>query len=307
MVSWRRDHVGTDIDRDSPPSPTKQAVPQVRVLRTAAIRPAAVPEVSSVRSAPRPWVSALMAPIGSFEPGSTVASAPKAWAPRQPLGADIERDHARAHRRGELGRRQPDWTLAEDRDGVAARQVDPPQRAVGRAGAARDRGAGRERQRVGQGNQRARRHLHVGRMRAVPGHAVDRDAAGAELRPADPAMLAHAAADIMMDHDAVADPGNPLGDAGADRRDHAAGLVAGDHRAADLAQAEPFRPRLGAIGFQVAAAHARRLDLEHDLTGAGRRVGQLDQLDLAVAGEHDSAHRILPDFRAVIGARVPRS
>ncbi len=46
--------------------------------------------------------------------------------PRQPLGAGVERDHARPHGGGELGRAQADRPLAEDRDGVARGQAEAP-------------------------------------------------------------------------------------------------------------------------------------------------------------------------------------
>ncbi len=63
----------------------------------------------------------------------------------EPLRADVERDHFRAHRLGILRGRQPDWPLAEDRDGVVAGKVHPAQRAVGGAGTAGNRSPRRER------------------------------------------------------------------------------------------------------------------------------------------------------------------
>src|SRR5207245_1079395 len=60
-------------------------------------------------------------------------------------------------------------------------QVAALRRAVGGAGPARDRGALFEAERVGQGHERARRHLHVRRVPAVTRHAVDDDAVRTEL------------------------------------------------------------------------------------------------------------------------------
>src|ERR1700730_1910037 len=110
-------------------------------------------------------------------------------------------------------------------------------------------------------------------MGAVSGHAVDDDTLGAELRPADAAMLADAAAFVVMHHHPSAERRLALADTRADGDDDAAGLVTGDHRPAHLAQAERLAPALRrAIEFEVAAAHAGRLDLEYDLVRAGRRV-----------------------------------
>ena len=44
----------------------------------------------------------------------------------KPLGADIECDDARAHRRRKLCRRQADRSLTDDGDGVAAGEIHPP-------------------------------------------------------------------------------------------------------------------------------------------------------------------------------------
>src|SRR5437773_2521214 len=75
----------------------------------------------------------------------------------------------------------PEHVLAEDREGVAPGDVEALQRAVGGAGPARDRGALLEAERVGQGHERARRHLHVRRVPAVARHAVDDDPVRTEL------------------------------------------------------------------------------------------------------------------------------
>jgi hypothetical protein len=52
------------------------------------------------------------------------------------LGCDVDGDDARAHLDGQLRRRQAHRALAEDGDRFAALQLDPSQRAPGRAGAA---------------------------------------------------------------------------------------------------------------------------------------------------------------------------
>ena len=145
---------------------------------------------------------------------------------REPLGGDVDRDHARAHRASEQGGAEPHRPLAEDRERVAARDVQTLERAVGGPGAARDRRALLERDGVRHGHQREGRHLHEGRMGAVAGHAVDGDAVAAELRPAGAAVLAPAAALVVMVHHAAADQRRI--DAGADGVHDAARLVAAD-------------------------------------------------------------------------------
>ena len=75
------------------------------------------------------------------------SSAPNSLAQLAALGRDVEGDDAGAHGDGELRRRQAHRALAEDGDGLAALQVEPLQRAPGRAGAAGDGRAGLERQR----------------------------------------------------------------------------------------------------------------------------------------------------------------
>ncbi len=155
---------------------------------------------------------------------------------RKPLGADVERDDARAHRCGELRRRKAHRALADNGDGVAAGEIDPPQRLVGGAGAAGDRRAGGERQFVRQRHQRIGRYFHIRRMGAMAGPAID-DAAGvAHLRPAGAAVPAGAAAAIVMHHDAGADPDNALVDGAAGGGDDAARLVAGNDRTGRFAE-----------------------------------------------------------------------
>ena len=72
---------------------------------------------------------------------------------RAPLRQGIDGDDARAHRRGQLGGRQPDGALAEDRQRVAARDIQAFERRIRRAGATRDGRAFGEGQLVRQRHQ----------------------------------------------------------------------------------------------------------------------------------------------------------
>src|SRR5262249_2509079 len=134
--------------------------------------------------------------------------------------------------------------------------------------------------------------LHVLRVTAVATRAIDHRPRQAHLRPARPAVLALAAALVVVVHHPLADPRFLLGDGRAERGDHAAGLVTGDHPGLGLDPAGdgPLR-RGGAIVVQVAAAHARGLDLEDDVPRAWRGIGKLPQLQLAVPEEDDALHR----------------
>ena len=158
-------------------------VPQTLVLRMALRRASRLLDVSSVRSAYLPCVRSLIAATGSLEPGLTSLVGAELPGALQPLRVDVERDHPRAHRLGELGAGQADRPLAEDGDRVAAGDVHAPQRAIGGAGAAGDRGARREAQLLGQRHHRVGRHLagtwHARRARccrrpspAPPGRAA---------------------------------------------------------------------------------------------------------------------------------------
>src|SRR4030095_903561 len=102
------------------------------------------------------------------------------------------------------------------------------------------------------------------------------------LCPTRPAMLAGAAAVVVVVHHALADASFLLGDAGAHAGDDAAGLVAGDHagRPPDAAGHGPARIGRGAIVVQVAAAHARGLDLEDHVPGAWCRIGEVSEVAL---------------------------
>jgi len=108
-------------------------------------------------------------------------------------------------------------------------------------------------------------------------------------------VLAVAAAVIVVVHHALADPGLLLGDARAHRRDDAAGLVAGDHPGLPLDAPGHGPGRLGrrAIVVQVAAAHARRLDLEDHVSGAWCRIRELPELQLPISEKNDASHGFL--------------
>src|SRR6266850_1744966 len=208
-----------------------------------------------------------------------------------PGGGAAHRGHAGVHRAAEQGGAEPDRSLAEDRQGVAARDVQPLQRAVRGAGAAGDRRAFLEGKRVREGHEREGRHGHVRRVAAVAGHAVDDDALAAELSPADAAMLAAPAALVVVDHYALAGRCVGFADAGAAGGDDAAGLVAGHDRAARAAEAQRGDGVADrAIGMQIAPAHPRSFHGDDDLAGTRRRVGEFPQLELALSEENYATH-----------------
>jgi len=114
-------------------------------------------------------------------------------------------------------------------------------------------------------------------------------------------MLAHAAAAVVMVHHPLADPRFLFRHAAADGGDDAAGLVPGDGRIGAAADASRHAAaRRGAISMQVAAAHARRLDLEHDLAGTRRRVREFYQFKFPVSGKDDTAHGAPPSRFVVL-------
>src|SRR5207248_149861 len=116
----------------------------------------------------------------------------------------------------------------------------------------------------------------------------------AELRPARAAVVAHRAALVMVDHDALANLGLRLADPGADRGNDAAGLVPGDDWLGRRRQPADRRAALRPpVLVQIAAAHARRLHLDDDLALARRRIGEVHQLELPFALKHDPAHSSL--------------
>src|SRR5262249_16784747 len=146
--------------------------------------------------------------------------------------------------------------------------------------------------RVRQGPHGRHRHLHVLRVAAVTAGAVDHRSLQAHLRPARAAVLAVTAAVVMVVHHALADPGFLVGDSGAHCRDDAAGLVTRDHagRPLDATRDDATRIGWGAVVVQVAAAHARGLDLEDHVARAGARMGELSELQLAISEKYDAFH-----------------
>src|SRR5262249_11669343 len=66
----------------------------------------------------------------------------------------------------------------------------------------------------------------------------------------------------------------------------------GDHasRALDATCDDATRIGRGAVGVQVAAAHARGLDREDHVARAGCRIGELSELQLAISEKHDAFH-----------------
>src|SRR5260221_6800016 len=116
----------------------------------------------------------------------------------------------------------------------------------------------------------------------------------AELLPSGAAMVALGAALIMMHHDALADARFRGPDRGADRDHHAAGFVPGDDSA--LPHRHAGRPRLAlgaAVMMQVAAAHAGRLHLDHDIMGIGGGIFERHQFQPTFAREYNAAHGFL--------------
>src|SRR5262245_30750050 len=207
---------------------------------------------------------------------------------RQPLGHDVDGDDARAHRAAEHGCAEPHRTLAEDRQRVATRDVDALERAVGGAGSTRDGRALFERQLLRKRHAGERGRLHVSRVPTVTGHPIDGDPRAAELRPAEAAMAARAAALVVVIHHAPADQRRIHADAHCG--DDATRLVTRNDGTA-AAEAEGGGGIAGrAIGMQIAAAHPGGLHLEHDLAGSWRRIGKFLDFELAIAEEYDAPH-----------------
>ena len=137
------------------------------------------------------------------------------------------------------------------------------QRAPGGAGAAGDRGAGLEGELVRQRHEGARRALHVSRMGAMPGDAVDLgDALDAELHPAGRAVPADAAAAVVMLHHPhptrACRSGTPAPTAATTPQGSCPAITGPPLRL----EAERGGAAGGAVEFEIAAAHAGSLDLD---------------------------------------------
>src|SRR5204863_9789055 len=99
---------------------------------------------------------------------------------------------------------------------------------------------------------------------------------------------------VMIHH---APPDEAPVDAGADRGDDATRLVARDDGPASPETERRGRVARGTIGVQITAAHARGLHLEDDFAWAGCRIGELLNLELAIAEKHNAAHGDLLEAR----------
>jgi hypothetical protein len=94
-----------------------------------------------------------------------------------------------------------------------------------------------------------------------------------------------------MHHDASADASGALLDLVPHRSDDPAWFVAGDHRPCELAQAERRGFSAGrAIEFEIAAAHAGRLDFDDDIVRPRRWVGKVRNLQFASAKKNHATH-----------------
>jgi hypothetical protein len=104
-------------------------------------------------------------------------------------------------------------------------------------------------------------------------------------------MPAPAAAAVVVVHDALPDRRLRVRDARPPRSHDAAGLVTGDHGIAGATETErACGVASGSVSMQIAAAHARRLDGQDDLSRTRGRIREVAKLELTVAEEHDAAH-----------------
>src|SRR5207302_9631098 len=117
------------------------------------------------------------------------------------------------------------------------------------------------------------------RVASVGAEAHHLRAVDAHLGVADAAVFAHAAAPVVVDHDALAQRRLLLGDGRAALGHDATRLVAGHVRRLPLL-----------VRSQVAAAHARGTDGDDNFTWARARIRKLAQLHLALAQEHEASH-----------------
>jgi hypothetical protein len=94
----------------------------------------------------------------------------------------------------------------------------------------------------------------------------------------------------MVLHHAHPDSRLILGDTGSNRHDDAARLMSGNDGTASSADSQRGRASGRAVKLEVAAAHPRRFDLQHNLAGTRRRVGEFKNLDFAIASKYDTFH-----------------
>jgi len=118
----------------------------------------------------------------------------------------------------------------------------------------------------------------------------------AHLRPASPALAAHSAAGVVVDHDPVAHSDRALVDSRARGRDDSARLVPGDDAEivteVGRTRAERSEGRIHgpAVELEIAAAHAGGLDLHHNLARSGYRVVERGDLNLAITTKNHATH-----------------
>src|SRR5438067_2381782 len=165
------------------------------------------------------------------------------------------------------------------------------QRRVGSANAARNRRAFLEREFVGQRHECACRNLHEVGMATVSGYAVHGHPVTTQLWPSNPAVFAAAASLVVMNHDPCVDRREVRRNANTRGDDNATWFVTRD-RSVVRSNRRGGRP----VMFQIAAAHARRLDGHDDVAWTWRRIGEVTKLQPSIAQEDYPAHRwAIPD------------
>ena len=114
----------------------------------------------------------------------------------------------------------------------------------------------------------------------------------AHLRPTGQAVLAATAALIVVVHHSLADPGFVGCHARTHGHDRAAGLVPGNDWFGAALEARLRVARLvsRSIDVQIAAAHARRLDLDYDVARARSGIGKVTQFKFPIAKKDDALH-----------------
>ena len=200
----------------------------------------------------------------------------------------VDADAAIAHTHAQQQAGQADRPQAEDHQRVADVRRDFAQRGERSTGGTGQLCRDLEGDIIGQGQAIAGIGQHEVGVRAVLGAAEGTAALVAEGRVTRAAIHAVAAAESVVDADPVAYL--RMLDTGTYGCDDAGGLVAGDHAVAAL------RPFAAAVVFvQVATAKAGDGGLDHDLSGAGLRLGEIANFDPALAEVDDTLH-ISPPF-----------